>query len=113
MEIFSYEIIENEVVNDEGAKGTKIRWLITKERGATNYEMRLFEVEKGGYTPFHRHNWEHEVFVLEGEGAVKTDGKEINIKAGSVVFVKPNEPHQFINKGGNVLKFICIIPARR
>jgi len=36
---------------EEGAKAMRIRWLITKEDGAKNFAMRLFEVETGGYTP--------------------------------------------------------------
>ena len=112
MDIFDYRSIKNEIV-EEGAKETKIRWLISKERGAKNYEMRLFEVGSGGYTPLHSHNWEHEVFVLEGDGIVKSNDKEIGIKAGSVVFVTPNELHQFVNNGKEILKFICVIPARK
>ena len=110
MEIFNYSCIKEEVV-EKDAKGTKVRWLISKERGARNYEMRIFEVS--GYTPFHRHNWEHEVYVLEGKGIVKSDDKEVGIKAGSVVFIMPNEFHQFINNGKEILKFICVIPTRR
>jgi len=113
MEVFNFELIRNEVVNEEGSKNTKIRWLITRKIGASNFEMRLFEVEQDGYTPFHKHNWEHEVFILEGEGIVRSDSKEIKVKPGSVVFVQPNELHQFINAGQNVLRFICVIPTKR
>jgi quercetin dioxygenase-like cupin family protein len=47
--------------------------LITKEMGAPNFVMRLFEIDPDGYSPFHTHAWEHEVFVLEGEGTVLTE----------------------------------------
>jgi quercetin dioxygenase-like cupin family protein len=29
---------------------------------------------------------------------------------GSVVFVPPNEQHQFVNSGAGVFRFICCIP---
>ena len=32
------------------------------------------------------------------------------LKAGDVVFVRPNEVHQFRNTGGAPLKFLCLIP---
>lgn len=112
MEIFTYNCIKDEIVKGD-AKGTKIRWLISKERGAKNYEMRLFEVEKGGYTPLHSHNWEHEVYVLEGRGIVRSGEKKIGIKKGSVVFIYPNELHQFLNNDESNLKFICVIPVRK
>jgi quercetin dioxygenase-like cupin family protein len=41
--------------------------------GAPNFVMRLFEIDPDGYSPFHTHAWEHEVFVLEGEGTVLTE----------------------------------------
>ena len=52
----------------EGAKNTTIRWLIAEREGAPNFYMRLIEIGAGGNTPDHAHEWEHEVFILEGEG---------------------------------------------
>ncbi len=110
MKVMHYrDILSKEV--EEGAKGVKIRWLVSKEDGAPNYQMRLFEVEAGGYTPYHSHDWEHEVFVLEGKGVIKTKDENIEISDGYFAFIKPNEYHQFINTGDKVLKFICVIPV--
>ncbi len=50
-----------------GAHGTSVRWLITEKDGAEHFAMRLFEMNPGGQSPHHSHEWEHEVFVLEGE----------------------------------------------
>jgi len=33
------------------------------------------------------------------------------LRPGTVVFVPPNEPHQFKNTGRTTLKFICLVPA--
>ena len=110
MNVFNYQDITPKDVGN-GAKGVKIRWLIHRKLGAKNFEMRLFEVDRGGYTPYHTHPWEHEVFVLEGNGFVKSEKGNIKIGPGSVVFVKPDEPHQFVNAGDGLLKFICVIPV--
>jgi len=72
--------------------------------------MRLFTIEPGGYTPLHSHNWEHEVFILEGEGKVMSNGKKMLFKSGDVIFIPPNEGHQFLNTGKNSLRFICLVP---
>ena len=32
--------------------------------------MREFELDPGGHTPQHFHPYEHEIYVLEGEGAI-------------------------------------------
>ncbi len=95
---------------DEGASKLKVRWLITKETGAPTFAMRLFEMEPGGHSPHHNHDWEHEVFVLEGEGLVVGGKEEKKIKAGDAVFMPPNEKHQFKNNGKKTLKFLCLVP---
>jgi len=113
MKHISYEDVKAEEVKEEGAKATKIRWLITDKDGAENFAMRLFEVEPDGYMPWHQHPWEHEVFILEGEGAVKGKEGETGFKAGDVLFVPPMEWHQFRNTSNSVLKFLCLIPYKK
>ena len=65
MKIFNYRDVEAEKAG-EGASKLKVRWLITKDMGAENFAMKLFEMEPGGYSPDHQHPWEHEVFILKG-----------------------------------------------
>ncbi len=110
MKVFSYETVEAKDVKESGSAGIKVRWLITKETGAPNFAMRLFEVQQGGYSPLHTHPWEHEVFILEGEGVVFDGQKSTPFKPNDVVFVPPNECHQFKNTGKASLKFLCLIP---
>ena len=109
MKKFSFEDISKEEVG-QGCKGVTIRWLITKELGAPNFAMRMFEVEPKGYTPLHEHDWEHEVYVLEGEGIVVGKQGEKKIKHGDVVFMPKNEKHQFRNIGDDNLRFLCLVP---
>jgi quercetin dioxygenase-like cupin family protein len=109
MEIFPYKKVKAETAN-EGASKLKVRLLITKETGAENFAMRFFEMQSGGNSPFHNHPWEHEVFVLEGEGYVVGEGRETKFKSGDVVFIPPNEKHQFKNKGEKTVKFLCLVP---
>lgn len=109
MKIFQYKEIKAKDA-EEGASKLKVRWLITKEMGAENFAMRLFEMEPKGYSPFHNHPWEHEVFILEGEGLVVGEKHETKFRAGDVIFIPPNEKHQFKNNGEKTVKFLCVVP---
>jgi quercetin dioxygenase-like cupin family protein len=113
MKIVHYGDIETAPVQTEGAKGVTIRWLISEADGAPNFAMRLFEVEPEGKTPLHAHSWEHEVFVLEGRGVVWNKGNETAIRAGTAVYVPPDEQHCFKNTGDEKLKFLCLIPIQQ
>jgi quercetin dioxygenase-like cupin family protein len=90
--------------------GVLKREVITARDGAPSFTMRVFEVEPGSATPDHSHPWEHEVFVLSGEGVVRGKEGETTINKGSVVFIAPGEQHCFFNTGSHVLRFICVIP---
>ena len=111
MKIFNYRDVKAEEA-EEGAARLKVRWLITKDVGAKNFAMRLFEMEPGGFSPLHNHPWEHEVFILEGQGLVVGGREERRFKKGDVIFIPPNETHQLKNIGKRTVKFLCLIPYR-
>jgi len=110
MKIFHYSKIKAEEAKEEGASKLKVRWLITRDMGAPNFAMRLFEMEPGGQSPLHTHPWEHEVFILEGEGVVVGTNEARRFKPGDVIFIPPNEKHQFKNDGNKIVKFLCLVP---
>ncbi len=110
MKVNHYEQVAQQSVEMEGSQGCQVRWLVGEPDGAPNFAMRQFEVAPGGFTPRHSHPYEHEVFVLEGVGEVYEGDVAHEIKAGDVVFVRPNEIHQFRNGGTVPLKFLCLIP---
>lgn len=109
MKIRNYQDIQPEVCG-QGAKKTVIRWLITQEWGAKNFMMRLFEMEPGGFSPLHKHPWEHEIFILEGQGLVLGGNEEKEWKEDDVIFIPPNENHQLKNTSKKRAKFLCLIP---
>lgn len=98
-------------VQMEGAVGIKMRMLCGPDDNANNFHMRHFEVAPGGNSPHHAHDYEHEVLVLGGSGVVKSEQGDRPFSTGDVIFVPPNEKHQFVNTGPEPLKFICLIPA--
>jgi quercetin dioxygenase-like cupin family protein len=112
MKRFQYSSVRAEDVPPP-AEGVKVRWLITEETGAPNFAMREFTVEPGGSTPRHTHPWEHEVFVLAGNGTVSGEDGDEPVRSGDVVFVPQDEEHQFRNDGDEELRFLCLIPHQK
>lgn len=95
-----------------GADGVRMQLLVGRDDGAPNFAMRHFEVEPGGHTPHHQHNYEHEVFVVAGEGEATYGDTKTPIKSGDVLFVEANVMHQFQNKGDGPLRFLCLVPVQ-
>lgn len=105
-----YDEVESAEVNVPGAEGVAVRWLISPEDGAANFYMRRFELAPGGRTPRHTHSWEHEVYILEGEGTVFGSGRESRFRAGDVIYVSPNEEHYFAADSRGPAAFLCLVP---
>jgi quercetin dioxygenase-like cupin family protein len=110
MKIENHLSIRSQLVDMPGSQGCRVRWLVGEEDGAPNFAMRQFEVDPGGFTPRHSHPYEHEVFVLEGQGVVMEGEVTHELRAGDVVYVHPDEVHQFRNTGTETLKFLCMVP---
>ena len=111
--VVHYTEVPAQVFGDQ-APGTTIRWLIDDDHdGAPVYALRLIEVAPGGHTPRHSHPFEHENFVIEGQGRVLVNGGWHPLKSGDVVFVPGGTEHIYENTGDSPLKFLCGIPVKQ
>lgn len=99
-----------EDVEMEGAKDVTIQWLLKKDHGVPHFEMRRFVVKKGGHTPYHQHDYEHEIFVMSGQGVLKVEGEDHTLHPEDVIYVPANDWHQFRNAGEADFVFMCLIP---
>lgn len=106
----SRDVTSLDISDGETVVNANKRVLIGPQQGAPTFIMRLFTLGEGGFSPYHTHPWEHEVFVLAGEGIVKGVNGETRVSAGDFVFVPPNEEHQFLNRGKEPFEFLCVIP---
>lgn len=97
-------------VTMEGAAGCQVRWLVGEQDRAPNFAMREFELAPGGHTPKHFHPYEHEIYVLQGEGAILDGEAEHPLRPGDVVLVAPDDVHQFRNTGSGPFRMLCLIP---
>ena len=55
------------------------------------------------------HNEDEVYYILEGTGIANDNGKEIEIKAGSVLFTKTGSGHGLKNTGNIPLKFLAFM----
>ncbi len=112
MKITNLKDIPAEKVEMDGVKDCQYQVAVSMRDGAPNFAMRIFEVAPGGNTPHHHHPYEHEIYVMEGQGTVWRDGQEVPIKPGDVLYIPADEKHQFKNAGNQPFKFMCLIPAK-
>jgi len=99
----------SEIVGMDLDGGGKIRWLITHRDGAKNFSMRLITLPKGKSTPDHSHEYEHEIFVMEGDGEAHLDDNIISVGNDSFLFIPGGAKHTIRAKSD--MKLICIVPV--
>ncbi len=97
----------------EEIEGVLKREVITADDGAPNFSMRVFEIKPGSSVPSHSHPWEHEVFILSGQGMAVGKQGTTPISQETVIFIAPDEPHCFVNTGNEPLRFVCLIPLQQ
>lgn len=97
-------------VQMEGVKDVTMRIMVGRADHAPNFSLRQFTVQPGGHTPRHRHNYEHENYIISGTGQVWYEGAFHDISPGNVLLIEANEEHQFVNNGDQPLDFLCLVP---
>jgi quercetin dioxygenase-like cupin family protein len=110
MKTKKYTDVEKIEAHGDGASGASLRWVLGPKDDMPNFHMRVVEIEPGGVSMHHQHNYEHECFILEGQGELVGQGKSLPLQPGMAAFVPPNEIHQFRNAGDTTFKFLCMIP---
>ena len=73
----------------------KLNPLIDREMVVGN-EVMLARVlmKKGAHVPLHQHHNEQVTYILEGALKFAIDGKEVVVRAGEVLCIPPNMPHE-------------------
>lgn len=91
------------------------RMALVGERGEhTRFHVRYFEIAPGGFSSLEHHRHEHAVVVLRGQGQVTLGDQQHPLGTGDIVYVGPDEVHQFRNPSvTEVFGFLCIVDAER
>lgn len=57
----------------------------------------------------HCHDYFELFIMLEGEAKHLVNGEELNIKQGNLVFIRPNDVHDYLSKNGKKFSFLNIM----
>lgn len=71
--------------------------LVGPSVGATAFINGITSFEPGTAIPFHSHNCEESVMLLEGDAMLDIDGKEIALQPLDTTWIPPNVSHRFRN----------------
>ncbi len=112
MKIVRYEDIEPVAVDTPGAKGASVRIPIGIADGAPNFTMRVFTMAPGGNTPFHRHDYEHEVLIVKGRGELRLPDRAVQVEPGTAILVPADQWHGFKADAEQGLEMVCLVPNR-
>ena len=112
MPVVKYNKCQFEEVRMDGVAKTTKATTVGPEEGWQKNAMRLFRINPGGFTPCHKHDWEHVNYVIEGSGRLTIDDETFELSERDMAFVPPNAEHQFQNPYNKVFEFICIVRAR-
>lgn len=77
------------------------------------FEVRYFEIDPDGHSSFERHAHVHVVVCHRGRGRVRLGDEVHEVGYGDVVYVGPNEPHEFLNPYSEPFGFLCIVDRDR
>lgn len=108
--------MELKVVNIKDVKGTqpdavRMSWLLVAEKtvDSQNLSMGINETYPGGVVPEHKHDAEEEVnFIFAGRGKFIAESREISLEPGVCVYIPAGIPHQIVNDGDEVIRFMWI-----
>ncbi len=95
--------------------GITRRELVGKRGESPRFHVRYFEIEPGGYSTLEKHEHEHVVIPIRGSGEAQFGCYIYQVSLGDVVYIAPNDPHQFRNPAGakEPFGFLCIVNAER
>jgi quercetin dioxygenase-like cupin family protein len=111
MQIKKISSVPLTAVQMDGAKNASVRVIFGPADKAPTFAMRVFELGGGGHTPFHTHNFEHEVMILSGTIAAVSDKGCTPLQVGDCLLIQPNEQHQFKNMSDTqTASFMCLVP---
>jgi quercetin dioxygenase-like cupin family protein len=99
----------------ETYRGVTRRELVGKRGESPRFHVRYFEIAPGGFTTYERHEHEHVVYALRGEGMVVIGETLHGVSPGDIVYVAPKDPHQLRApaEATEPFGFLCIVNAER
>jgi quercetin dioxygenase-like cupin family protein len=99
---------DNPALPHIGVAGGIYTILLTGKDTAGRYCLIDMYIPPGGGPPPHRHDFEESFTVLEGEIEATFRGEQETVRAGQVINIPANAPHQFQNKSEQAARLLCL-----
>ena len=77
-----------------------------------DFVMRHFILPAHKSIPAHKHEWDHLMFTLSGDGYVDVEGDRYEMKTGFWTRIPGDKTHEYHNDADIPLEFFCIVPTR-
>lgn len=81
----------------ERGGGARTTALVGPSIGASAFINGITSFAPGSAIPFHSHNCEESVMLVEGEAVLDIDGREIRLQPLDTTWIPPNVSHRFRN----------------
>jgi quercetin dioxygenase-like cupin family protein len=81
----------------ERGGGARTTALVRASIGASAFSNGITSFDPGSAIPFHSHNCEESVMLLEGEAVLDIDGRELRLQPLDTTWIPPNVSHRFRN----------------
>ena len=86
-----------EIKSHDRGGGARTTPLVSPAIGAKGFINGITEFAPGAAIPFHSHNCEESVVLLEGDAMLDIDGQEYAVQPFETTWIPPNVSHRFRN----------------
>jgi quercetin dioxygenase-like cupin family protein len=89
----------------------RVRNFIANRELGTQSDIHENVISPGVVLPWHYHETEEVIVVLEGDGECRTEEGTEDYSAGDVVIIPPRVKHSLRNSGNKLIPQICFFPG--
>lgn len=79
----------------------------------TNFELRYFELQPGGFTSLEKHLHTHVIIGVQGAGQLLVDDHQQDFSEDDIAYIPPSSVHQLRNHSDVVFGFYCLVDRNR
>ena len=112
---YEWEGVKTEAYKSESTHFSNVlRKVIIGTRGESClFDVRYFEISERGFSSLEKHQHEHVVICVRGEGKILLNETISFLHFLDIVYIAPNTPHQLMNEGKEPFGFFCIVNSVR
>ncbi len=96
-----------------GFKNIIRRVILGEKEPDLPFQVRYFEMRRGGYSSLECHTHRHAVVIIRGRGKMFLKNRLHDLKPFDSVYIGKNVIHQFHQVGREPFGFLCMVAARR